>query len=183
MDAKTYTGILLENRDRIYTRALYILRDADEAADVTQDVFLRLWRAREGVDAAKVDGWLSRVVHNRCIDTIRRRKVVAAHLGRGDTEVAERLPAPESLHTDPELGLTLERRRERLLDAMAGLSPETRSVMMMHYFEGMKLREIADALGKTVSALKVQIHRARKALRDVLEAEAACAPAARRETG
>jgi len=183
MNASIYTDLLLEHSDRLYGRALYILRDADEAADVTQEVFLRLWRARAEVDADKVPAWLSRVTHNLCIDAIRRRKVVSAHLGTADVEITERLAAPASVHNDPELGLQLENRQRRLLDAMAELPPETRSVMMMHYFEGMKLREIAEALGKTVSALKVQIHRARRTLRTVLEADEAWSPAARREMG
>ncbi len=66
---------------------------------------------------------------------------------------------------------------------MAALPAETRSVMMMHYYQGMKLREIADCLGKTVAALKVQIHRARKTLRPLLEAEGCGAPTARSEMG
>lgn len=182
MDARTYTDLLNEHRDRVFSRALYVLRDREDAEDVTQEAFLRLWRQGDDVDPGRVAGWLTRVVHNLCIDQTRRRKVVSTHFGQADTEAAARLPALGPA-ADPDRALRLDQRQQLVLDAMATLSVETRSVMMMHYFQGMKLQEIADTLGKTVSALKVQIHRARKSLRTVLAADGDWEPAARRETG
>ena len=71
-----------------------------------------------------------------------------------------------------------------MLAALQSLPAETRSIMLMHYDQGLKLREIADLLGKNVNSLKVRIHRARKALREILDDEAANhVPAARRESG
>ena len=182
MDARTYTKLLNEHRDRVFSRALYVLRDREDAEDVTQEAFLRLWRSGDDVAPGHVGGWLQRVVHNLCIDQARRRKVVRTHLGRPDPGGAAELVA-SGAESAPEWALQLDERQRRLLDAMATLTPETRSVMLMHYFQGMKLQEIADALGKTVSALKVQVHRARRSLRCVLEAEENWAPTAGRETG
>ena len=65
--------------------------------------------------------------------------------------------------------------------ALATLGEETRSVMLMHYFQGMKVKDIAAALDKNLNSVKVQIHRARKALRLVL-AEDHGTPASRQET-
>ncbi len=182
MDARTYTSLLNEHRDRVFSRALYVLRDREDAEDVTQEAFLRLWRQGEDVDPAKVAGWLGRVVHNLCIDQTRRRKVVRSHFGQPDPDAADLLPA-EGAAADPAWTVRLDQRQRLILDAMATLSAETRSVMMMHYFQGMKLAEIAEALGKTVSALKVQVHRARRSLRTVLEDQEAWEPTARRQTG
>jgi RNA polymerase sigma-70 factor (ECF subfamily) len=180
MDATTYTRLLQEHRDRVFSRALYVLRDREDAEDVTQEAFLRLWKSGDEVPADRAGFWLQRVVHNLCIDTTRRRKVIRTHFGRPDTEVAARLPAKPA---GTEQRLEMDDRQRQLLDAMAALTPETRSVMMMHYFQGMKLREIAEALGKTVTALKVQIHRARHTLRPVLEAQGLEPALARRQTG
>ncbi len=182
MDAGTYTQLLDEHRDRVFSRALYVLRDREDAEDVVQEAFLRLWRQGDEVDPDRVAGWLARVIHNLCIDQTRRRKVVRTHFGRPDPDAAAELHVEGPLG-DPEWALRLDQRQQLILDAMATLSAETRSVMMMHYFQGMKLQEIAEALGKTVSALKVQVHRARRSLRAVLEADAALDPAARRQTG
>jgi RNA polymerase sigma-70 factor (ECF subfamily) len=182
MDAAIYTRLLREHRDRVYSRALFVLRDAEDAEDVTQEAFLRLWRGGDAVSPERVGGWLQRVVHNLCIDQARRRKVVRTHLGRPDPDGVAELVArgPEGA---PDGAVQLDERQRRILDAMATLTPETRSVMLMHYYQGMKLQEIADSLGKTVSALKVQIHRARRSLRHVLEAEDDWTRAAGRETG
>ena len=180
MDAKTYTQLLNEHRDRVFSRALYVLREHEDAEDVTQEAFLRLWKSGDEIPADRAGFWLQRVVHKLCIDVTRRRKVVRTHFGLPDTDVATRLPAVQE---SADLSLDLDERQRRVLDAMAALTPETRSVMMMHYFQGMKLREIADILGKTVAALKVQIHRARHTLRPVLEAQNLQPVLVRRQTG
>ncbi|HPF71967.1 MAG TPA: sigma-70 family RNA polymerase sigma factor [Candidatus Krumholzibacteria bacterium] len=182
MNATTYTRLLDEHRDRVFARALYVLRDREDAEDVTQEAFLRLWRQGDEVDPERVAGWLTRVVHNLCIDQTRRRKVVRTHFGQPDTEAAELLPV-ESPHAAPDWGLRLDERQRRLLDAMATLPVETRDVMMMHYFQGRRLQDIAADLGKTESAVKVQVHRARKSLRAVLDRDAEGELLARRQTG
>lgn len=182
MKNEIFQQMLHEHRDRIYSHALYSLRDADDAADVAQEVFVRLWQQLDAVDPDRVGAWLNRVVHNLCIDQSRRRKAQRTHFGTPDTEAADRLAAPRDGHHDPERSLVLDQRQAALLEAMETLTPETRSVMVMHYFQGLKLHEIAEQLDKTVSALKVQLHRARKSLRLVLAApDAPCG--ARQETG
>jgi len=183
MKQETFNNLLLEHRNRIYSHALYCLRDPEDAADVTQEVFVRLWQRLDGIDPAKASGWLSRVVHNLCIDHTRRRKAQRTHFGQPDVEAVDRLRAPRDGMSDPEHRLHLDQRQAALLDAMATLTPETRSVMVMHYFQGLKLPEIAEQLDKTVSALKVQIHRARKSLRLVLGAVTDAPDGARQETG
>jgi RNA polymerase sigma-70 factor (ECF subfamily) len=182
MDAALYTSLLAEHRDRVFSRALYVLRDHEDAEDVTQEAFLRLWRQGDAVAPGKHAGWLLRVVHNLCIDQTRRRKVVRSRFGRPDPDLAEQLPATGRT-ADPAWSLDLDDRQQVLLDALATLPVETRSVMMMHYFEGLRLQDIAAALDKTESAVKVQVHRARKSLRAVLEQASEGGPAARRQTG
>ena len=170
------------NRDRVYNQAFYCLRDPEDAQDVTQEAFVKLWRHYENIDADKAAGWLMRVIHNLCIDLIRRREAQRKNFGFPDPNALERLPGGGSGNGIEET-LHLNQQQRALLNAMDTLPPETRSVMMMHYFQEMKLQEIAEVLGKTVSALKVQIHRARKSLRLVLTAP--CEPGldVKKETG
>jgi len=182
MKHEIFQELLREHRDRIYSHALYSLRDPDDAADVAQEVFVRLWQQLDDIDPARAAGWLNRVVHNLCIDQARRRRAQRVHFGTPDPEAADRLTAPRDGAHDPERRLVLDRRQAALLEAMETLTPETRSVMVMHYFQGLKLQEIAEQLDKTVSALKVQLHRARKSLRLVLAAPDTPA-GARQETG
>ena len=182
MDHALFTQLLEGNRDRIYSHALYCVGDPEDAQDVTQDAFVKLWRNHQDIAPGKVSGWLMRVVHNLCIDLIRRRQAQRKNFGWPDPDALDRLPDGGG-QPGPEDVLHLDQQQRVLLEAMDTLAPETRSVMVMHYFQEMKLQEIAPVLGKTVSALKVQIHRARKSLRLVLTTP--CEPGldVKRETG
>lgn len=164
MDRKTLQQHLVENRDRLYSAAHYVLRNEQDAEDVIQEAFLRLWRFPGRIEPDKVPAWLRRVVHNLCIDQTRRRKSRARHLGRPDEHALERLQA-EPAGEPVELAVP----QQELLEALGTLSPETRSILVMHYFQGLKLTEIAEMLEMNPSSVKVRVHRARRALRLVLE--------------
>ena len=182
MDHPQFTQLLKSNRDRVYSHALYCLRDPEDAQDVTQEAFVKLWHNLENIEPGKAESWLKKVAHNLCIDVIRKRQSQRNNFGFADPEALDRLPA-HAFGCAPEDALILDRRQRALLEAMDTLTPETRSVMVMHYFQEMKLQEIAEALDKTVSALKVQIHRARKSLRLVLTAASEPELEMKRETG
>ncbi len=183
MDKTTFNELLETQRDHVYSYALYSLRAPEDAEDVTQEAFLRLWRSCPDTDFRGMTAWLMRVVYNLCIDQTRRRKTVRIHFGQPDTEVVDRLMAEPGVRTDPDWAVQVDEQQRTLLDAMATLSPETRNVMLMHYFEGLKFQEIAEVLDKNVSSLKVQVHRARKALRKVLTDAATNPTAEKREIG
>jgi len=182
MDHLLFTQLLESNRDRVFNHALYCLRDAEDAQDVTQEAFIKLWRNQGNIGSGKARSWLMRVTHNLCIDFIRRRQSQRRNFGFPDPEALDRLPA-QGGEPGPEESLHLDQQQKALLEAMDTLPAETRSVMVMHYFQEMKLHEIAEVLGKTVSALKVQIHRARKSLRLVLSAPCETGLDVKRETG
>lgn len=183
MGKKEYTRLLQEHRDRIYSLALYNLRDADDAADVTQETFLRLWRHEGELSERQARAWLLRVCHNLCIDHVRRRKTVRTYFGTPDSEAVDRLPADNSPDLDPEARIQQDERRQALLDGMAVLPAETRSIMMLHYFQDLKIHEIAGLLGLKAGTIKVRLHRARQALRQVLSPETGDALALEQETG
>lgn len=183
MNKPRFTELLQTHRNRIYSHALYCLRDPEDAEDITQETFVRLWEQQQPIDPDRTGAWLTRVVHNLCIDQTRRRKAIRSNFGQPDTTACENLKAPKNAIYDPEYQLDLDQRQAALLDALATLPAETRSIMIMHYFQGMKLQEIATALDKTVSALKVQIHRARKSLRLVLTTSLDRSRGAKMETG
>ena len=182
MDNKAYNDILVTQRDRLFSAALYMLRDAEDAEDVIQEAFLRLWRFTGRVDPAKVPAWLSRVVHNLCIDQARRRQTLRRHLGRQDVAALEYLSDQCDGEAGPVSAGQPSPEQEELLEAMATLPEETRSIMIMHYFQGLKLTEIAEMLGLNPNSLKVRIHRARRSLRLVLT-RPEIAISARQETG
>lgn len=181
MDGTAFTRHLSAHRDRVYSQALWVVRHDQDAEDITQEAFLRLWRSGGDLPESGVLPWLLRVTHNLCIDRTRRQGALIRNLGRPDGEAVDRLAwnGPDS--AGPDGNLAAEDRRREIMAALATLGEETRSVMLMHYFQGMKVKDIAAALGKNLNSVKVQIHRARKTLRLVL-AEDHRTSASRQET-
>jgi RNA polymerase sigma-70 factor, ECF subfamily len=169
MDKRTHNRLLSSHRNRLFNHAWYCLRDEHAAEDVLQDAFLRLWQSKPPVQPEAAGTWLTKVVHNLCIDAMRRQKSQRKNFGVPVTDHYEHLATSAESSWNPERNLHLDDRQRLLLEAMDTLKPETRSILLMHYFQGLTLAQISKATGKSVSALKVQFHRARKSLRVVLD--------------
>jgi RNA polymerase sigma-70 factor, ECF subfamily len=182
MNDQTYNSILASNRDRLFSTAVYVLRDADDAEDIVQEAFLRLWRFTGRIDPVKIPAWLTRVVHNLCIDQTRRQKTLRRHLGRPDELALDTLASTDNPDAEHEHGEGPTPEQQALLEAMTTLPTETRSIMIMHYYQGLKLAEIAEILDMNINSLKVRIHRARRSLRLVLT-KRSDELSARQETG
>jgi len=165
MEKETYIKLLEEHRDRVYSVAFYSLRDADDAADATQETFLRLWRYQGELNSHQAKAWLLRVCHNICIDQSRRRKTVRTYFGVPDNEAVDHLESSNKEGANPKLDLLQKQKQEAILQSLNILPDETRSIMMLHYFQDLKIQEIAGLLGIKASTIKVRLHRARKTLR------------------
>ena len=149
---------------RVFTLAVYLLGDREEAEDVTQEVLIRLWRKGHEVDPERIGPWLTRVTRNAAIDIIRRR----GHGVRGLTDADDGLvdlpedsPGPEGLAQSSELG-------SRLLAALHAMSEPHRSVVILREVQGLSYREIGEALEMPLSTVRVTLHRGRRRLREDL---------------
>jgi len=152
-----------EHKDRIFSYAAMMLRDAEEARDVSQEALVRLWRNWPKVDDRGARTWLLRTTHNLCIDRIRRRKV------RSEVDGEELIPlepddapGPGQLAESSELGGIITA-------ALGSLSEADRSVVVMREVQGMPYDEIAKALNLPIGTLKARLHRARERLRGKLD--------------
>lgn len=138
-------------------QAWRILGDRTEAEDVAQDAMLRLWRQAADWRAgeARVSTWLYRVVHNLCIDRIRRRRPSVA--------VED---APEPVDPEPSV-LTRMARSETgrtVAAAIAELPERQRQAVVLRHFEGWSNPQIGEALDCSVEAVESLLARARRAL-------------------
>lgn len=161
-----YQELVGLHQDRVYTLARALLRDREAAADVTQEVLIRLWRHLPELEG-NLAAWLARVTRNCCYDELRRRRSQSQALGtESPAEVLEdhaaHGPSPERLASSSELG-------RRLRDAVAELGEPYRSVILMREVQEMKYQEIALALEIPLNTVKIQIHRARRLLRERIE--------------
>jgi len=149
---------------KVYTLAVYLLANREEAEDVTQEVLVRLWRRGQDVVPEKIGPWLVRVTRNACIDAIRRRKggsqvVIDDEAG---VELHEPAPGPERLAHASQLGV-------RILRALDALSEPGRSVVILREIQGLSYQEICEALEMPMSSVRVTLHRGRRRLREELK--------------
>nr|WP_084798340.1 sigma-70 family RNA polymerase sigma factor [Pleomorphomonas koreensis] len=156
-DRDAFARLVERHADRGFALALRILKNSDDAEDVVQDSFLKLWthRKRMEIGRAKFSTWLYRVITNRCIDL--RRK-----------------PAMDDIETAPEVADEAEDALSRLhrasmtslLEAaLSRLPDQQRIAVILSYHEAMSNAEIAEVMETTVMAVESLLKRGRQQLR------------------
>lgn len=154
--------------------ALHLLGSQEDARDVYQEAFLRAYK---NLHTFRFDcsfhTWIYRITTNLCLDQLRRRKVrkeepVVIETAEGVLDRAQDLaePGPEG---NPMRRLFSRELRERLQAVLAGLTARERAVFELRHFEGMKLKEIGEALGASEEAAKNCLFRVTQKLRAALE--------------
>ncbi len=171
MKLKEFERVVSESSDRLYGYARYFLGHREEAEDVVQEVYMRLWQHRNEIDPARTNGWLISVTRNLCRDQLRRRKVRSSV--DVDSAVVEEMAGSE-VATDAGAASSLF--RGMLDSALRKLPDPQRSIVILREIQGLSYREIGDALELPMTTVKVYLHRGRRALRHelsrVLESEA-----------
>jgi RNA polymerase sigma-70 factor (ECF subfamily) len=158
-DPAAFRALYDAHAPRVHALCLRLERDAATAEELTQDVFIRAWRALpEFRGDAKVSTWLHRIAVNVVLE---HRRTTSRRLRRvepiGDLELlGASAPAPEA-------GLDLDLRA-----ALETLPPGARAVFVLHEVEGYTHEEIAEMSGVTTGTTKTQLFRARRLLREAL---------------
>jgi RNA polymerase sigma-70 factor (ECF subfamily) len=148
--------------DRLYATAVLILRDRSMAEDAAQETIVRAWRDLPSLrDLDRFDAWLRRLLVNACRDESRRQRRFGAEV----TLLSTHEPSID----DSSTGLA---DRDSLERAFRRLSPEHRTAVVLHHYNGLSQPEVADATGVPLGTVKSRIHHAVRALRAALEADA-----------
>ena len=147
--------------DRIYRHIYYRTSNAEDARDLTQEVFIKAWQGLPKYKRTKTPflGWLFTISHNRVIDYYRTRKDYA-YLN-SEIIVEGREKSPEEL---AEAQFTQQEIRRAILQ----LPEDQQQVILMSFIEGFEYREIAAALNKSEGNIRVIVHRALKRMREIL---------------
>jgi RNA polymerase sigma-70 factor (family 1) len=139
--------------------ATHFLKDEDEARDVVQDVFLKLWQKREELDQIEnMEAFAMRMTRNRCLDIIRASRTV--HM---DAETDRQL---KQVSIDVHSKIELSEAAAQVKKLIAGLPDLQRQVMELRDIEQLEYEEIAEVTGLQVNAIRVNLSRARKKVRD-----------------
>jgi RNA polymerase sigma-70 factor (ECF subfamily) len=167
-DRRAFEELVLRKRERVVRTAFQITGDLEDARDVAQGVFLRLWRVLQRFDLEKrFDTWLYRITVNAAIDFIRER---------GPKGFLQPLPddAGERIH-DPGRGaddaLGVAELQRAFLHLAARLAPKQRATFILKDIEGLETAEVARVLGITESTVRNHLLQARRVLRDGLRSE------------
>lgn len=145
---------------RIYELCYRILRNEEEARDMAQEVFVRVYEKRGKFGGrSSLYTWIYRIATNMCLTRLKKIKVQTVPLEAVEGTLEAR---PESDGPD------YSRLEAAVKDAMAGLPPRQRAVFAMRFFDKLSFKEVAEASGTTVGAAKANYHHAVKHLRNTL---------------
>jgi RNA polymerase sigma factor (sigma-70 family) len=148
---------------RVYRLAYRLTGDRHDAEDLTQEVFVRVFRSLSSYTPGTFEGWLHRITTNLFLDSVRRKSKIRFE-GLAD-DAAERLPGreptPAQVYFDTHLDADIE-------SALAALAPEFRAAVVLCDIEGLSYEEIAATLGVKLGTVRSRIHRGRSQLRAAL---------------
>jgi RNA polymerase sigma-70 factor (ECF subfamily) len=150
-------GELYERYGRlVFSIATNSVSDAELAEEITQDVFLRVWKRADTYVAGygKVVTWLARIARNRAIDVIRQQNVRPEGHSISWAEVMENT-LPDSQSVEADFDLTQRQQAVRL--AIAQLPEEQQRALALAYFKGYSHQQIADELGEPLGTVKTRI--------------------------
>lgn len=171
-DAGAMEALIRATYADVYALCRRMLADPDEAADATQEVFVRVMRSVLGFRGESAFGtWLHRVTVNVCLTALRKRsRARAAGTVAGGTPFA--LPGDEiavaSTADAPEERAVTADLAARSEVALASLPEDARTVVVLRDIEGLSTKEVADVLGVSENVVKVRLHRAHARLRSMI---------------
>lgn len=147
---------------KIYTFAYRLTGNPDDAADLVQEVLLRVRRGLDAYTPGSFEGWLWRITRNAFLDDVRRKRrrptVALPEIDRGEAGTA---PPPEDVLAAVRLG-------EDVQQALLGLPYDFREAVVLCDVVGLSYEEIADAAGVPIGTVRSRIHRGRSMLRERL---------------
>ena len=158
--------VVRKYRDPMFNHALYVLKDYQEAIDVTQEVFIKAMRETRFFDPGfKMKAWLFRVTSNLCFNIIRNRK------RRGT--ILESMHQPTSTQPDQVDVVFNDEQQRSIMQALDRLSTEHRQILMLRYYSDLSYAEIADVLGIKLGTVMSRLSRAKARLVTVIDSNTA----------
>lgn len=157
---KQYQQAITQYRQRVFSFANYSLRAREDAEDITQDVFIKLWQNWQRLDHSKLNAWLMRVAHNAVVDHVRKDKKA--------NEQVDDYAELEDQASEEYSGGDLDDRafKQQLMEAIKSLDDPFRSILVMRDIQGMSYTDIQQSLDISASQVKVYLHRGRRKLRE-----------------
>jgi RNA polymerase sigma-70 factor (ECF subfamily) len=161
-----FEELVARHRDKIYARAYSMMRNEEEAIDLSQEAWVKGWqRLGQFQGESSFGTWMTRIVINLCLDLLRKQK-------RQRTESIEAMDEESGgverhmpvITVNPTAGLERGELRQRIDRALGQLSYEHRTVLVLHEFEEMEYKEIAKTMGCSIGTVMSRLFYARRKL-------------------
>lgn len=165
-DQAAFAALFTRYERRIYAFIYRMMGNADDAADLTQDTFLKAYRALDKTDEdLNVNAWLHRIASNTCMDVLRRRQRIRWLPWEGAKHDAPSSRA-EDHPEDTLIGDETQRVVQRVLGQM---STRNRQAMVLREYEGLSCEDIGEIMGVSRSAVKSMLFRGREEFRKIYQ--------------
>lgn len=169
-DMTAFEELVHRHRDKIYGRVFSIVRNEEEALDLSQEAWIKAWqRLHQFAGDSSFTTWITRIAINLCLDHLRRQqrhRVEPLPETREDPLAWERLLPP--VWTNPTERLERSELRVRIDAALAKLSEAHRTVLILHEFERLEYKEIARMVGISIGTVMSRLFYARRRMATLL---------------
>jgi RNA polymerase sigma-70 factor (ECF subfamily) len=167
---KAFEELVARHRDKIYARAYSMMRNEEEAVDLSQEAWVKAWqRLKQFQGDSSFSTWMTRIVINLCLDQLRRQKRHRAEsIEAMDEEsggVERQMPV---VTVNPTAGLERAELRKRIDQALGQLTHAHRTVLVLHEFEEMEYKEIAKTMGCSIGTVMSRLFYARRKMAALL---------------
>ena len=161
MDTERYKTEVLPLKNKLYRLALRLLGGHEDARDAVQETFLKLWNLRDRLAAYRsVEAFAMTMIKNHCLDKIKARRTVSL-------EEVYLQPESETTTSAEERRLEVEETCRRIKNLMNNLPEQQRLIIQMRDVEGYEFEEISEVTEMNVNAIRVNLSRARKRLKEL----------------
>ena len=169
-DMGAFEELVARHRDKIYARAYSMMRNEEEAIDLSQEAWVKAWqRLKQFQGESSFGTWMTRIVINLCLDQLRRHKRQRAEsIEAMDEEsggVERHMPV---VTVNPTEGLERVELRQRIDQALGQLSEAHRTAIVLCEFEGMEYKEIAKAMQCSIGTVMSRLFYARRKMAALL---------------
>jgi RNA polymerase sigma-70 factor (ECF subfamily) len=163
-DTQAFEELVARHRDKIYARAFSMVRNEEEATDLSQEAWIKGWqRLHQFQGDSSFVTWMTRIVINLCLDHLRKQKRQRAEsIEAMDEEsggVERQMPV---VSVNPTEGLERGELRQRIDKALGQLSHEHRTVLILHEFEDLEYKEIAKRMECSIGTVMSRLFYARR---------------------
>src|SRR5215468_10511697 len=169
-DTVAFEELVARHRDKIYARAFSMMRNEEEAIDLSQEAWVKGWqRLKQFQGESSFSTWMTRIVINLCLDQLRKNKRQRAEsiqqMEEDQGGVERQMP---TVTINPTEGLEKKELRARIDRALNQLSYEHRTVLILHEFEDLEYKEVAKRMQCSIGTVMSRLFYARRKMANLL---------------